>query len=282
MFSGMSNATVQALHTGGPVVLVLCAFSALATVIVVAKLWQFAHLRLNATDLSDDALKAWRRGYPQQAVGLLASARRRPIVRVVDVAMRGLLSDRGIDTVREEVTRVARNQVARLRHWLRVLDLIAVLSPLLGLLGTVLGMIEAFRQLEQAGDQVNPALLSGGIWQALLTTAIGLCVAIPVLIAHQLLERRVEHCAHAMEDAATRVFTTVPWPPDQREEATREMRGRFPFAGDETEEDADPASTGIGQHEPWSEADSRSNPEPGARLDSNSTPGNDSGRSGSS
>jgi biopolymer transport protein ExbB len=71
----------------------------------------------------------------------------------------------------------------------------------------VLGMIEAFQRLQAAGSQVDPAILSGGIWQALLTTAVGLTVAIPVVLAHAWLERRVEHCGHQMEDAATRVFT---------------------------------------------------------------------------
>lgn len=80
-------------------------------------------------------------------------------------------------------------------------------SPLLGLLGTVLGMIEAFRQLASSGSQVDPSVLSGGIWQALLTTAAGLSVAIPVVLLHSWLERRVERCAHRMEDAVTRIFT---------------------------------------------------------------------------
>ena len=99
------------------------------------------------------------------------------------------------------------SKLERLRSHLRALEIIGTLSPLLGLLGTVLGMIEAFRQLEMAGSQVDPAILSGGIWQALLTTAVGLTVAIPVVLAHSWLERRVERCGHQMEDAVTRVFT---------------------------------------------------------------------------
>ena len=107
----------------------------------------------------------------------------------------------------------------RLRSLLRPLELIATLSPLLGLLGTVLGMIEAFRQLEVAGNQVDPAILSGGIWQALLTTAVGLVVAIPVVLAHAWLERKVERCGHLMEDAVTQVFTRNLQPLPARHEA---------------------------------------------------------------
>ncbi len=113
----------------------------------------------------------------------------------------------GDATLREELVRVASRQLETLSGYLRALEVIATLSPLLGLLGTVLGMIQAFQELAIAGSQVDPALLSGGIWQALLTTALGLAVAIPVVLVHSWLERRVERCGHAMEDAVTRVFT---------------------------------------------------------------------------
>jgi biopolymer transport protein ExbB len=78
---------------------------------------------------------------------------------------------------------------------------------LLGLFGTVLGMIEAFRAMEAAGARVDPSILSGGIWQALLTTAVGLGVAIPVSIAHSWLERRVEVEASSMQDKLDRLMT---------------------------------------------------------------------------
>jgi biopolymer transport protein ExbB len=94
-----------------------------------------------------------------------------------------------------------------LRAFLRPLEVIATLSPLLGLLGTVLGMIVAFQQMEAAGRQVDPTVLSGGIWQALLTTAVGLAVAIPVVAVHSWLERKTDRVAHHMNDAVTRVFT---------------------------------------------------------------------------
>jgi biopolymer transport protein ExbB len=99
------------------------------------------------------------------------------------------------------------DQLSKLRSYLRPLEIIATLSPLLGLLGTVLGMITAFQQMEGAGNQVDPSVLSGGIWQALLTTAVGLAVAIPVVTLQSWLERKVERIAHNMNDAVTQVFT---------------------------------------------------------------------------
>jgi biopolymer transport protein ExbB len=110
----------------------------------------------------------------------------------------------------DELERLATLRLNQLRSYLRPLDVIATLSPLLGLFGTVLGMIVAFQQMEAAGNRVDPSILSGGIWQALLTTAVGLAVAIPVVMAHNWLERKTERVAALMNDAVTRVFTTQP------------------------------------------------------------------------
>jgi biopolymer transport protein ExbB len=68
-------------------------------------------------------------------------------------------------------------------------------------------MILAFQRMEEAGSQVDPSVLSGGIWQALLTTAVGLIVAIPVVALHNWLERKAERVAGVMQDVTTRVFT---------------------------------------------------------------------------
>jgi len=199
---------LQLLHTGGPVVWILLAMSFFAVTLILAKLFQFWRLGIGHQDVLGDSLREWRKGHWRESTNLLEELPRQPVARVMDAAMQGLLAEHAEPRVREEVTRIAKNHIERLRSWLRALELVASLSPLLGLLGTVLGMIEAFQRLESAGNQVDPALLSGGIWQALLTTAVGLIVAIPALVAHQWLDRRVDRCAHTMEDYTTRVFTS--------------------------------------------------------------------------
>ena len=122
-----------------------------------------------------------------------------------------LLDENELDTeaLRDESLRGARIAVADLASHLRILEVIASLAPLLGLFGTVLGMIEAFQAMESAGSAVNPAVLSGGIWKALLTTAAGLAVAIPVALAHGWFERRVEVVAAHLRDDLDRVFTCI-------------------------------------------------------------------------
>lgn len=196
---------VHFMTVGGPVVWILSAFSVVALSIVLLKLWQFARLRPESAADVEQGLALWRQGETTAALAALQT--RRPVSELVDLAMRGLSMNRERELLREELTRLATLRLSQLRAWLRPLEVIATLSPLLGLLGTVLGMIVAFQQMEAAGSQVDPSVLSGGIWQALLTTAVGLAVAIPVMTLHNWLERKVERIATLMNDAVTRVFT---------------------------------------------------------------------------
>ncbi len=83
----------------------------------------------------------------------------------------------------------------------------AQLAPLLGLFGTVLGMIDAFQAMQAAGGTVEASGLAGGIWKALLTTAAGLAVAMPVITVLQAFERVIDAQRVAMESALTALFT---------------------------------------------------------------------------
>jgi len=198
---------IDFLQVGGPVVWILMVFSVVALTIVLLKLWQFSSLRAESLKTSQLALDEWRSGSAEKSLEKLDE--KRPIDALVGYTMRALLSANiSADLIREEAERRAMNQLSQLRSYLRPLEIIATLSPLLGLLGTVLGMITAFQQMEGAGSQVDPSVLSGGIWQALLTTAVGLAVAIPVVTLQSWLERKVERIAHNMNDAVTQVFTS--------------------------------------------------------------------------
>ena len=77
------------------------------------------------------------------------------------------------------------------QKFLPSLEIIAQVSPLIGLLGTVIGMIDSFNELELGGSLVDPSILAGGIWTALLTTAMGLIVAIPALISHYFFDKKL-------------------------------------------------------------------------------------------
>ena len=108
----------------------------------------------------------------------------------------------------QEFARVYANErLEEARGLLRPIEVISQLAPLTGLLGTVLGMISAFQALAVAGERVSPAQLSGGIWEALLTTAAGLVIAIPCIAALHGFERVVERLQTDLEGAITRLFT---------------------------------------------------------------------------
>jgi biopolymer transport protein ExbB len=195
------------LMTGGPVVWLLALFSIIATTVILLKIWQFWVVQRLTSNLADRALCALDQNSPAQARLLLQSSRNpqsRVLLRAIQLHDEAVLT---VDEASTESWRCARAEIGELGSLLRILEVIANLAPLLGLFGTVLGMIEAFRAMEAAGATVDPSILSGGIWQALLTTAVGLGVAIPVSVAHSWLERRVEVEASNMQDKLERLMT---------------------------------------------------------------------------
>ncbi|HBX60329.1 MULTISPECIES: MotA/TolQ/ExbB proton channel family protein [unclassified Methylophaga] len=199
----------QLLEIGGPVVWILLGFSVIAVSIVLIKIWQIMLLSPESTTTAKKAILLWKQNEPEQALSLLKISK--PLDELLALSMEGLRQGEiPKELLKEELQRVASLRINQLRSYLRPLEVIASLSPLLGLFGTVLGMILAFQQMELAGSQIDPSVLSGGIWQALLTTAVGLGVAIPAVVAHNWLERKTERVAVLINDGVTQVFTHAP------------------------------------------------------------------------
>jgi len=191
---------------GGTVMYVLLFMSVLATAIILLKLYQFSRSGLRQTAFVDDTLSTLARGEHALALQNLQQ-QSSPVARVLESAVsfgaNPVMSSRDVEA---EVSRVGSAQIRNLESWLRGLSSIAHLSPLLGLLGTVTGMIVAFMNLQEAGSRVDPSILSGGIWEALLTTAFGLTVAIPAMAAFYYLEGEVDQVRATMKDASIRVL----------------------------------------------------------------------------
>ena len=93
--------------------------------------------------------------------------------------------------IEKEIDSLKNKEFKRIYTFLPSLEVISQVSPLVGLLGTVIGMIDSFNELELGGSLVDPSILAGGIWTALLTTAMGLIVAIPALVSHYFLEKKI-------------------------------------------------------------------------------------------
>lgn len=203
----MLQQLIDLANDGGFVVWILLVFSVVAVTIALVKAWQLVQMRPVAGATSMQALDHAEKGERSQALLLVRgqrNGRARVVAQVLALLEQGTLE---LTEVRDEAQRLARGVIADLASYLRPLEVIVTLAPLLGLFGTVLGMIEAFQAMEAAGSQVNPAVLSGGIWKALLTTAVGLAVAIPVSIVQSWFERRVEVEALALQNDLDRLFT---------------------------------------------------------------------------
>ena len=171
---------------GGPVVAILFVMSVLTLSVTLYKIWQFSISGVGRHKVLTEALALWDSGDPAAAYDRLNKSRSylAPFIgRAMAVQKRAGIDER-LDT---EVAQA----LSVLERGFRLLDTVAQIAPLLGLFGTVLGMIEAFRNLQSAGSTVDPSLLAGGIWVALLTTAVGLAVAIPTSMVLTWFESRM-------------------------------------------------------------------------------------------
>lgn len=191
---------LELLRAGGPFMwpILLCSIISLA--IVLERAWSLQQRRVIPTDL---ARRTWRAVDTGQVNDKYIAALEvgSPMGRLLAVALRN--QHRPRDVLRERLEDAGRHVVLDLERFLGTLGTIAGISPLLGLLGTVTGIMRSFSAIA-TGGMGDPRLLSGGISEALVTTAAGLCVAIPALIAFRLLRGRVERLVAVMEkDAAT-------------------------------------------------------------------------------
>lgn len=210
MMTTLLEALRQVADLGGPVVMVLIVVSVVTLATVIYKLWQFAAAGVGRHRALADAVAAWDR---DDRTGAQAALQRSTSYLAPVVEMAFGAGDEDIERLRAE----AETRFARLETGFRYLDTVAQLAPLLGLFGTVLGMIEAFRALQEAGSQVDPSLLAGGIWVALMTTAVGLAVAMPSSLVLSWFEARMD----AERVTAERAITTVLHPAGTSQDADK-------------------------------------------------------------
>lgn len=198
MLSRTVAAFGQIAETGGPVVVILMAVAVLMLAVAFYKLWQFWMAGVGRHKALGQAVREWDSGDRAAAHKALGQSKSylAPVVAMAMTAPEG-----GAARLAAE----AEAEFAKLETGFRLLDSVAQLAPLLGLFGTVLGMIEAFQALQAAGAQVDPSILAGGIWVALLTTAVGLVVAMPTALILSWFEQRME----AERVIADKVLLTV-------------------------------------------------------------------------
>lgn len=201
------------LSDGGPMLTVIILASAIAITVFVERLLYCHRARINATEFLNGVRTVMKRDNVVEALSI-CDATPGPIPRLVKTAL--LNRDRGRERVREALAETGLVEVPLLESKLSILATIAHLAPLMGLLGTVLGFMHIFRDMQDLGLHANLGMFSKGIWQALICTAAGLAVSIPAHAGHNYLVSRVHEIVLDMEKSSTEIMDIVLGETDKR------------------------------------------------------------------
>jgi biopolymer transport protein ExbB len=194
------------LANGGAVMWLILIAAAAAAVVFVERALYCHRSQINSAEFLNGVRTVVKRGNVVEAIAI-CDATAGPVARLVKAAI--LNRDLGRDRVREAVEETGLTEVPRLEEKLNLLATIAQIAPLLGLFGTVLGFIDVFGQLEQAGLYANMQLLSHGVWKALVCAAGGIAVAIPAHAGYNYLVSRVNKIILDMERAGAEIVNIL-------------------------------------------------------------------------
>ena len=197
---------LQLVLKGGPVMMILLIMSIASLAIIILKVYQFYRSGIYSNNKFIPVFKLLKDNKITKAQELLNS-----IIHPSSKIILSIIDNKQLNNEdrENEVSIIGEKQIRTLEFLLKPLEVIANIAPLLGLLGTVIGMITAFSKLENAGSKVDPSILAGGIWEALLTTAFGLIVAIPALGAFYWLDGKVDKAREEMRHAAISANTII-------------------------------------------------------------------------
>jgi biopolymer transport protein ExbB len=213
---------MELLLKGGPLMWVLLGCSILGVAVIAERSIVYLTYGLASDRWLDRVLARIKTGQLGEAEELAARSRH-PVARVVATYLENRTRPSNIRL--NNIKRTGALALENVEKRLRILAAIAHLAPLIGLLGTVIGMVVAFSQIQALQGTVKPSDLAGGIWEALLTTVFGLAVAIPCMAAFHAFESHADTIARRMELAVT-ALDDVLAPPAARDEAAPAMRSR--------------------------------------------------------
>lgn len=194
MLNSAHSVFLNYFDKGGVIFFALALLSLTSISIIIYKIYQFVIFNSNKIDLISEKVKTLKN--LREIEDFMKNKDKNslsPNQIVVFKSLLELVNNKELSQNEKELQKdfVINSKLKNMESFIPSLEIIANVSPLLGLLGTVIGMISSFSQLEIGGDLVNPSLLAGGIWTALLTTAIGLIVAIPAMVAHHFYEKKM-------------------------------------------------------------------------------------------
>ena len=191
---------------GGPVLWLILLIGAIALAVFIERFLHCHRAQINSLEFLNGVKTVLRRDNVVEAVSI-CDATPGPVARLVKTAI--LNRDNGRERIREALEEAGLAEVPRLEEKLNLVATIAQIAPLLGLLGTVLGFIQTFMKMQEAGLHAHVGLLATGVWQALVCAAAGLAVAIPAHAGYNYLVSRVNSIVLDMERAATEIVNIV-------------------------------------------------------------------------
>lgn len=196
----------ELISKGGTVMPVILLLSVYVLAVVLYKIYQFWSTGAFSVKFMDSILDAVEHKRISEAMNI-AGEQKGPSARVIEAAINAIVNRAISDEKRVRIIESAAvREIRQYENHLRGLEMVANLAPLLGLLGTVTGMVKVFAGISQTASGVDPALLAGGIWEALIATVAGLSVAIPALAAHYMLESRVDAVRANIKDAVMSIM----------------------------------------------------------------------------
>jgi len=193
------------LLKGGPIVVAIGICSVIALGIFLERIWRLQRHRV--LDLSFvERIRTLTQDKRLADAKLLCEESNTSISRIFTAILANPAKPRAL--LKEIAEEGGRSESLKLERYVEVIGTIAMLTPLLGLLGTVLGMIRVFQRIEEHGLG-DPGVFASGIWEALITTAVGLSVAIPALIFHRYLQSHIEQLLAEMEEVSIHMIEMV-------------------------------------------------------------------------
>jgi biopolymer transport protein ExbB len=194
------------LEHGGVMMWLLLALSAVVIVVFIERLLHYHRAQINSLEFLNGVRNVLKRDNVVEALSI-CDATPGPVARLVKTAI--LNRDRGREGVRDSLEEAGLLEVPRLEDKLNLLATIAQIAPLMGLLGTVMGFLQMFHDLQSAGPYASSSLLAQGIWKSLISMAAGLAVAIPTYASYNYLVSRVNSIVLDMEKASTEILNIV-------------------------------------------------------------------------
>lgn len=191
------------MQKGGPMVFIIVFLSVIAVAVTLERMYNLARARIDSNKFMDGITAVLKRNKIIEAIEM-CNKTPGPIAQIIKAGI--LKHDRSKPEIKEAVEEAAQLEIPRMEKHISILATIAHIAPLLGLLGTVMGMIRAFQVIQEkalSASPVNPGDLAGGISEALLTTVAGLVVAIPAYVAYNFLVSQVNNLVYDMERSAT-------------------------------------------------------------------------------